>query len=96
MSDAAAVGAEVWILDLSISGPQPGDWWGWRSTHATKQGAEATLLDRLHDQQVDMSEDVDQIAKREQDDGSIAADFVVYGDLVRKVGYGVQRDVVAP
>ncbi|APD18203.1 hypothetical protein SEA_HAMMY_37 [Mycobacterium phage Hammy] len=96
MSDAAAVGAEVWILDLSISGPQPGDWWGWRSTHATKQGAEATLLDRLHDQQVDMSEDVDQIANTTQDDGSIAADFVVYGDQVRKVGYGVQRDVVAP
>ncbi|ASR84789.1 hypothetical protein SEA_HURRICANE_40 [Mycobacterium phage Hurricane] len=96
MSDAAAVGSEVWILDLWISGPEPGDYWGWRSTHATKQGAEATLLDRLHDQQVDMSEDVDEIGKTEREDGSVAADFVVYGDQVVKVGYGVQRDEVAP
>ncbi|QFG11459.1 hypothetical protein I5G87_gp35 [Mycobacterium phage Ekdilam] len=93
---SAPVGSEVWILDVSISGPEPGDWWGWRSTHATKQGAESTLLDRLHDQQVDMSEDLDEIAKNEQPDGSIAADFVVYGERPCKVGYGVQRDVVAP
>ncbi|ARQ95478.1 hypothetical protein I5G81_gp39 [Mycobacterium phage Shandong1] len=93
---AAPVGSEVWILDMSITGPGKDDWWAWRSTHATKQGAEATLLDRLHDQGVDMAEDVDEIASHEYEDGSIASDFVNYGEQVRKVGYRVARDEVAP
>ncbi|WNM69552.1 hypothetical protein SEA_SYRA333_40 [Mycobacterium phage Syra333] len=93
---AAAVGSEVWILDLVITGPQPGDDWAWRSTHATKQGAEATLLDRLHDQGVNMAEDVDEIASTTREDGSIAGDYVNYAEQVRKVGYSVQRDEVAP
>ncbi|WNM68979.1 hypothetical protein SEA_TRIBLETROUBLE_38 [Mycobacterium Phage TribleTrouble] len=90
---ALPVPAEVWILDLVLDGPEGGDIWAWRSVHASREGAVGVLLDKLGENGIAFGGDVDEIASVQKDDGSVAGDFMA--DDV-KVGYGVQRDEVAP
>ncbi|ASR85239.1 hypothetical protein I5H06_gp65 [Mycobacterium phage SirPhilip] len=85
---AAPVGSEVWVLDLKIEGPEGGDFDGWQSVHASREGAFGALLDRLGEHGVSFGDDVETLASAAADNGSMAGDFAIE-DVA--VSYGVHR-----
>ncbi|ADL71383.1 hypothetical protein CRIMD_37 [Mycobacterium phage CrimD] len=90
---AAPVGSEVWVLDVSIEGPEAGDYDGWQSVHASREGALGALLDKLGEHGVGLGADVDTIASAAADNGSLAGDFAI-DELA--VSYGVHLMPVEP
>ncbi|UVD40894.1 hypothetical protein [Mycobacterium phage Kashi_VT1] len=90
---AAPVGSEVWVLDLTIEGPGEGDYEGWQSIHAGRDGALGRLIDKLGERGVDLGADVDTIASAAADNGSLAGDFAI-DELA--VSYGVHLMPVEP
>ncbi|ASZ72665.1 hypothetical protein SEA_APOCALYPSE_38 [Mycobacterium phage Apocalypse] len=90
---AAPVGSEVWVLDLTIEGPEGGDYDGWQSVHASREGALGLMLDKLGEHGVSLGADVDTIASAAADNGSLAGDFAI-DELA--VSYGVHLMPVEP
>ncbi|QFP94826.1 hypothetical protein SEA_MARSHAWN_40 [Mycobacterium phage Marshawn] len=84
--------AEVWVLDVSIEGPEPGDYAGWQSVHASRAGALGRLAERLVES-IEFDGDVETLASVTADNGSMAADFDADGV---SVSYGVHRMPVEP
>lgn len=90
---AAPVGAEVWVLDLTIVGPESGDYDGGRSLHASREGAFAKLLGKVAKYGVDFGDDVETLASVASENGSMCGDFAI-DELT--VSYGVQSTTVEP
>ncbi|ASR86870.1 hypothetical protein SEA_JARVI_37 [Mycobacterium phage Jarvi] len=84
---------EVWVLDLTIEGPEGGDYDGWQSVHASREGALGFMLDKLGEHGVSLGADVDTIASAAADNGSLAGDFAI-DELA--VSYGVHLMPVEP
>ncbi|QAX95577.1 hypothetical protein I5H03_gp069 [Mycobacterium phage Nibb] len=85
--------AEVWVLDVSIEGPEGGDYDGLRTVHLTREGAFRTLLDKLAEHGVSFGDDVETLATSAAENGSLAGDFAV--DEIA-VSYGVQLAQLRP
>ncbi|AEK07997.1 hypothetical protein ANAYA_38 [Mycobacterium phage Anaya] len=90
---AAPVGSEVWVLDLTIEGPEGGDYDGWQSVHASREGAFTVMLGKLVEHGVEFGADVETLASAAADNGSMAGDFAI--DEVA-VSYGVHLMPVEP
>ncbi|AIW03024.1 hypothetical protein MURUCUTUMBU_37 [Mycobacterium phage Murucutumbu] len=93
LAAVAASEREVWVLDVSVEGPEAGDYDGWQSVHASRDGALGGLIDKLAEHGVDLGADVETVASAAADNGSLAGDFAV-GDLA--VSYGVHLMPVEP
>lgn len=90
---AAQVGSEVWILDFSAEGPEPGDYDGWQSVHASREGASDKLIERFIDAAVQPPGPLDVISAT-ADNGSYAGEFETDDGV--SVSYGVHRMPVEP
>lgn len=95
---------QVWVLDFEAKGPEPGDYVGYRSVHATREGATTRLRDQLvaRPGEVDPA-DLDALGITKaadsclepitEDFGSFAGDFELDGVTI---SYGVHRMPVEP
>ncbi|UVD40995.1 hypothetical protein [Mycobacterium phage Kashi_RDG1] len=93
IGDEGAAPVEVWVLDVTVEGPETGDYDGWQSVHASRDGALGKLIDKLAEHGVDLGADVETVASAAADNGSLAGDFAV-GELA--VSYGVHLMPVEP
>ncbi|UTN93230.1 hypothetical protein SEA_SYRA333_39 [Mycobacterium phage Syra333] len=87
---SAPVGSEVWVLDVSCEGPEGGDYDGWQSVHAGRDGAIGRLVEKLVEYGLG---DVEPQGSATADNGSLAGDYEVDG---KSVSYGVHRMPVEP
>ncbi|AYR01104.1 hypothetical protein SEA_LEMOND_39 [Mycobacterium phage LeMond] len=81
---------EVWVLDVEATGPEGGDYDGWQSVHASREGAIGRLVDKLVEYGLG---DVEPQGSATADNGSMAGDYAVNGV---EVSYGVHRMPVEP
>lgn len=78
---------KVWVLDFSAEGPEPGDYTGYQSVHATRDGAGNRLLDYLIELGLAYpGANGEAMATAKADDGSYAADLEIAGVTI---SYGV-------
>lgn len=93
LSDLLAQPGEVWVLDVSVEGPEGGDYDGLRTVHLSREGAFRTLLDKLAEHGVSFGDDVELLATSAAENGSMAGDFAI--DEIA-VSYGVQLAQIRP
>ncbi|ASR85338.1 hypothetical protein SEA_TIERRA_39 [Mycobacterium phage Tierra] len=82
--------ADVWVLDVSCEGPEGGDYDGWQSVHAGRDGAIGRLVEKLVEYGLG---DVEPQGSAIAENGSMAGDYEVDG---KSVSYGVHRMPVEP
>lgn len=74
----------VWVLDFTAEGPEPGDYTGYQTVHATREGA----LRRLQTWLLGFTP-LEVIARADADNGSVTADLES-GDGT-KISYGIHN-----
>lgn len=85
--------SEVWVVDFSVSGPEHGDYDGWQSVHASRQGA----INRLYERFIDVvvwAPGPFTVIGAQCENGGFANDFDT-GDGI-EVSYAVHRMPVEP
>lgn len=87
--------AEVWVLDFEAADDDGSEFDGWRSVHASRDGATARLVDRLHAIGIDIgrTSPADLGGVVHADNGSYAGDVDICGVAV---SYGVHRMPIEP
>lgn len=91
MSAPVAV-SEVWTVEFEATGPEPGDYEGWTSIHASRTGAGDRLVERFVGAGVPVPLAYLRHSRCNADNGSYAGDFeaaVPAGSIT--VSYGVHR-----
>ena len=79
--------SDVWVLDFDAEGPEASDFAGYRSVHASRDGAVNRLMEHMAGLGIDLSHG-QTLAAATADNGSYSADVVIEGV---EISYGVHR-----